>query len=412
MYKGKKSLKNILVITQYYYPENFIINGLVKNLANKDCKVCVYTGYPSYPHKEIYDDQNLKYKSINQNIEIKRYPIFLRRNGRINLSLHYVSYIVMGIICSYKVLNKKMKWDSIFVFQTSPVTVILIGAWIKLFTKTKMITWVQDLWPDSIFSHFYSSNNKYPLNSFFRKIISKICIKIYSFSDILLAQSNSYKKELKNNLYNKRIELVFNTIEDQNLYLQKKIITKENKKTLKIVSAGNFSTTIPYDIFINAICSLKERYDNDIVWNFYGNGTKFEYFRNLIDKYKCHDVVRLHGTVEQEKLPEIMMQNDLFLVGLIDEKLISRTCPSRLIYAMANAMPIIASAKGEIAKILDEAQCGFISSPDNYVELTNNIIKFKNMTENEIIDMSNKSFKFYNKNFKKDMVFEKIYNLL
>ena len=79
---------------------------------------------------------------------------------------------------------------------------------------------------------------------------------------------------------------------------------------------------------------------------------------------------------------------------------------------MANAMPIIASAKGEIAKILDEAQCGFISSPDKYVELTNNIIKFKNMTENEIIDMSNKSFKFYNKNFKKDMVFEKIYNLL
>ena len=34
------------------------------------------------------------------------------------------------------------------------------------------------------------------------------------------------------------------------------------------------------------------------------------------------------------------------------------------------------------------------------------------LQENEMITMSNRSLEFYDKNFKKDMVFEKIYNLL
>ena len=34
------------------------------------------------------------------------------------------------------------------------------------------------------------------------------------------------------------------------------------------------------------------------------------------------------------------------------------------------------------------------------------------MKEDELISISNKSFEYYNKNFEKEMVFEKIYNLL
>ena len=192
-------MKNILIVTQYFYPENFIVNSLSENLASRGCKVCVYTGYPSYQHKKFYQNKNFDYPKLHKNIEIERYPVFLRRSGRIAISLHYLIYLIMGICFSYKILIKKSKWDAIFVFQTSPVTVILIGAWLKIITKTKLITWVQDLWPDSVFSHFYSSSKKYPLNSFLRNLVSKICIKIYSFSDILLAQSISYKKELKKN---------------------------------------------------------------------------------------------------------------------------------------------------------------------------------------------------------------------
>lgn len=403
-------MKKILIVTQYFYPENFIINGLAEYLANKNCKVCVYTGYPSYPHKKFYRDKTYEYKYKNKNIEIIRYPVFRRRSGRINLSLHYISYLVMGVLNSYRVLKNQSKWDKIFIFQTSPITVILIAAWLKLFSKASLITWVQDLWPDSVFSHFYSSNKKYPLDRFSRKFISWICMKIYSTSDILLAQSNMYKEELSNKLSNKDIKLIFNTIDDKNLNANHKTFSKKDK--LKIISAGNFSTTIPYDIFIEAIKILKIKLKNEIIWNFYGNGTMLNYFRELVNKNNLSDVVKIHGRVEQDKLPQILKQNDVFLLGLIDEDLVSRTCPSRLIYAMANGLPIIASAKGEIAKILLDSHSGFCSNPNNKEELVNNIFKLRNMNDAQLETLSINSLKYYNQNFEKNLVFDKIFNLL
>ena len=38
--------------------------------------------------------------------------------------------------------------------------------------------------------------------------------------------------------------------------------------------------------------------------------------------------------------------------------------------------------------------------------------RYKNMSDNEKHNISNNSLKFYKKNFQKDMLFEKIYNLL
>ena len=140
-----------------------------------------------------------------------------------------------------------------------------------------------------------------------------------------------------------------------------------------------------------------------------------EHSLNILKKVYLNDiddVVNLPGIVSQSQLPKIMFKNDLFILGLIDEPLISKTCPSRLIYAMANSMPVIACANGEIARIVSESNCGFLSNPNDYDKLVSNIIKYKNMSANEKYNISNNSLKFYKKNFQKDMLFEKIYNLL
>ena len=406
-------MKNILIVTQYFSPENFIINQLAINLAEKECNVHVYSGYPSYPDRSNFVNKEInELSNIYKNITIHRYPIYHRRSGRINLVIHYLSYLLMGIIFSYKIISLNIKWHSILVFQISPITVILTGAWLKIFTKAKLITWVQDLWPDAVFSHFYSNKKKYPFNKKIREIINWFCIKIYSLSDLSLAQSLSYKDNLETNLKNKRVELVYNTIDDQNVEItaNRKLYSEFNN--LNIISAGNFSTTIPYDLFVNAIIKLKELYGKDIQWNFYGSGTQFEYFKKKVYSNDIDDVVNLLGIVSQSQLPKIMFKNDLFILGLIDEPLISKTCPSRLIYAMANSMPVIACANGEIARIVSESNCGFLSNPNDHDKLVSNIIKYKNMSANEKYNISNNSLNFYRKNFQKDMLFEKIYNLL
>ena len=49
----------ILVLSQYFWPENFRINELTKELKFKKIKVDVLTCKPSYPHKEIFKGKKL-----------------------------------------------------------------------------------------------------------------------------------------------------------------------------------------------------------------------------------------------------------------------------------------------------------------------------------------------------------------
>jgi hypothetical protein len=55
-------IMHILIVTQYFWPENFRINDLTAELVNRGHKVTILTGQPNYPEGYIYTDY-LKKKS-------------------------------------------------------------------------------------------------------------------------------------------------------------------------------------------------------------------------------------------------------------------------------------------------------------------------------------------------------------
>ena len=48
----------ILVVSQYFYPENFRINDLCFSLQQKGHEISVLTGKPNYPQGKLYEDFN------------------------------------------------------------------------------------------------------------------------------------------------------------------------------------------------------------------------------------------------------------------------------------------------------------------------------------------------------------------
>ena len=52
--KGHAEKVNILIVTQYFWPENFRINDLASGLLERGHKVEVVTGIPNYPGGEIF----------------------------------------------------------------------------------------------------------------------------------------------------------------------------------------------------------------------------------------------------------------------------------------------------------------------------------------------------------------------
>ncbi|MGB4509688.1 MAG: glycosyltransferase WbuB, partial [Syntrophomonadaceae bacterium] len=102
--------KHILVLTQYFYPEQSRINDICTEWVNKGYKVTVITGIPNYPQGKYYDGYGLfkKRKEIYNGIKIIRIPLIPRGNNSIMLSLNYISFVVSGF---FWMLLTKIKAD-------------------------------------------------------------------------------------------------------------------------------------------------------------------------------------------------------------------------------------------------------------------------------------------------------------
>ena len=87
----------ILIVTQYFWPENFRINDLAIELVNRGYMVDILTGQPNYPDGKFYDGYSFKFsKESYSGINIIRVPIIPRGANYLTLSLNYISYSLIA----------------------------------------------------------------------------------------------------------------------------------------------------------------------------------------------------------------------------------------------------------------------------------------------------------------------------
>src|SRR5690348_164674 len=75
---------NILVVSQYFYPESFRVNDLVQTLVASGHRVTVLTAQPNYPKGEFFAGYSpfSNWRQKYQGAEVLRVPIFPRGKGR------------------------------------------------------------------------------------------------------------------------------------------------------------------------------------------------------------------------------------------------------------------------------------------------------------------------------------------
>jgi len=176
----------ILILTQYFWPENFRINDLAVGLAQKGHEVTVATGIPNYPGGKYFDGYGL-FKKIRQEykgVKIIRLPMIPRgRDSKLPLALNYASFMISELIFSPFLCRGK--FDLIF-FSLSPVAEGIPAMLLKLIKKASLVFWVQDLWPESL------SAAKVFNNRALHRIVRKVVLLIYKSCDKILVQSRSF----------------------------------------------------------------------------------------------------------------------------------------------------------------------------------------------------------------------------
>ncbi|GAA5361900.1 glycosyltransferase family 4 protein [Streptococcus uberis] len=372
--------KHILVISQYFYPEQFRINDICKTWVKNGYRVTVVTGIPNYPEGKFYNGYsfNKKRKEMWKGVEIIRLPIIPRGNSSIQLMLNYISFVVSGFFWSK---FSKLKPDLVFTFEVSPMTQALLGSWFSKRKSLPNFLYVQDLWPENL-EIVAGVKNKVIL-----KIINKMVDFIYSSATEIFTTSPSFV----DSIVNREIKVEASKVHYWPQYAEEfyvPIKKKTNSKNFKIVFTGNIGYAQGLNILPDVASILNsDKYQFVIV----GEGRYKEQLQKIIKHKNVESNFEFISKQKPEKIPEILAECDIAFVSFADNELFNKTIPAKLQSYMACGMPILASAKGEVKKIVNDANCGICVENGNINQIAEAIF----ILEQSNLDNLRKSSRLY-----------------
>lgn len=385
----------ILVISQYFWPENFRINELVKDLQSRGHKITVFTGLPNYPNGKIFSGY-CKYGWRTDNYDgiiVKRVPLIARGSGsRVRLAFNYLSFVFFS--CISAPFSLRDKYDVIFVYEPSPITVCLPAILIKKIKKTSIILWVQDLWPESL-----SATGAVKSASFVR-LVSYLVKYIYHACDLILVQSNAFISSITRlGIDEKKINYFPNSAEK----LYRPISSQEINNSFdlpegfRIIFAGNIGSAQSIGTILEAASILK--YNTSIQWIIIGDGRKKRWLEDKIEEKQLKASMHLVGYKPLDDMPYYFAKADVLLATLRREPIFSLTVPSKIQSYLACGKPIVAAIDGETARVIEDSGGGISVSAESAEELAAAILCIFNMSVEERIEMGTHGRKYFEDHF-------------
>ncbi|EXJ23314.1 putative glycosyltransferase [Alkalibacterium sp. AK22] len=387
--------KHILVIAQYFYPEQFRINDICVEWVKKGYEVTVITGIPNYPQGKYYPGYSLfkKRKETYNGVNIVRIPLVPRGNSKLMLALNYLSFVISGFFWE---LFTKIKADYVFIFEVSPMTQALPGVWYAKRRKLPCYLYVQDLWPENV-EIITGVKNKHIINT-----IGKMVDYIYKNCSKIFATSESFVNAIRSRgVADDKVEYWPQYAEDFYQPLDT-INTPEipSDEYFNIVFAGNIGEAQGLNILPKTAELLKDQ-SCKVRFNIIGDGRYKEELIRLVAASGVSNYFNFIPRQPASKIPHFLAASDAAFLGLSDSPLFKMTIPAKLQSYMACGIPTVASAAGETAKIIEESKSGLCGAPGDANILASNISKLINSDELELESMRVNARNYYNENFDK-----------
>lgn len=391
----------ILVITQYFYPENLRINDIVFSLQKRGHSVEVITGKPNYPEGNYfpgYSWEGPNVEFLNQ-VKINRANLLLRKKGKgLNLFLNYLSFVIFGAL---KIFSLKNKFDNIFIYAPSPITVGILGVIAAKKFKCKSNLWVHDLWPESV-KVAGGINNKLILG-----IIEIMTRLIYRFSDQILVQSPFFKFYLQKQKVDLRKVKYYPYYAEEFYKPVPKIhgISKKFPSGFNLVFAGNIGVSQDFDTIIETFEKLRNEKINLIIL---GEGRDKKRVQNLISKKGLENKFLFFGAYSPREMPDYFSCADALLITLKKAEIFSYTLPGKLQSYLACGKPIIGAIDGIGRKVIDDSGAGLCSETGNPTELAKQILKMSRSSLQQRNKFSKNALDYFKNNFEKEKLLKKL----
>jgi len=395
----------VLVVTQYFWPENFRINDVAEGLVAAGHDVTICTGIPNYPKGEFFAGYGwfTNLRQEKNGYRIIRIPLLSRGSaGQIRLVVNYLSFAFFA--CILAPIKLRGDFDVVLCYQLSPVTVGLPAIVMKLFKKAPLLLWVQDLWPESL-SATGAIKSRMALS-----IVAKLVRFIYSYCDLILVQSQAFLSPVEAMCVpSYKIVYMPNTAEAFYQPLVLRADAQEKKlmpEGFIVMFAGNIGAAQDFESIIDAACLLRE--ETDIKFVVLGDGRALQRAEAKVEELGLDGKVVFLGRYPTEMMPAFLAAADVMLVALRNDPAFSYTIPSKVQSYLACARPIIAALGGEGARIVEESGAGFAVPPGVPAALAVAIKKVRKYLRPLREEMGSNGRKYFETNFSRERLIEKL----
>jgi len=396
--------KHILVISQYFYPEQFRINDICTEWVKRGYKVTVVTGIPNYPQGKYYKGYGIfkKRREVYNGIEIIRIPLIPRGRNAIMLVLNYLSFVISGTL--WKIFTR-IKADYVFIYEVSPMTQALPGVWYAKKRSIPCYLYVTDLWPENV-EIVAGIRNKLILGAIgiIVDYIYKRCNKIFTSSQSFIYAINERGVDID------KLEFWPQYAEDFYVPIDRGMVNITEipqDGVFNIIFAGNIGVAQGLDILPKTAKILKEKNIN-VRFNIVGDGRYKDTLINMVREYNVSEMFNFIPKQPPTRIPEFMSVCDAALISLSKSKAFSLTLPAKTQSCLACGIPIIVAADGEIQEVIRKANAGVCSNAGDAEMLATKISELVIKSPEELMEMAKNAYEYSKQNYDKSKLLSRM----
>ena len=324
---------------------------------------------------------------------IFRVPVAPRRQGR----AVYMILNDLSFLASVSLVGPWLLWgqrfDVIFVNGISPILWAIPGGVLKKFQRAAIVTWVRDLWRQSLQATGFVRNWRILV------MAGAVVRWIYRRIDLLLVQSLGLAPIVQAMASKAPVEYHPNARE-----LAIGPVQPVGAQAFRldpgfnVVFAGNMGTVQVQvqvqvqDALLQAAELLLPHPQVRLV--FVGSGCQSEWLRPQIEQRGLVNV-RFYGRFSPQDLPGILAQASALLVSLTSSPALSQTVPSKGQAYLTAGRPIVASLDGEGTRVVEESGAGLACASEDASALAQAILKLQTMLEVELKRMGESGKRYY-----------------
>ena len=344
----------ILIITQYYFPEQFQINEIAPELVKRGHEVTVLCGVPNYPKGVVFDGYesrdgiNRKEREYFEQTGVRVIHVDQTPRGKNPLSLvrNYISFAKN----SKKIVRQlEGNFDVVLGYQLSPITSMEAALEYKRLHGTPVVFYTLDIWPVSAEGLLKSKKNPLMIP------INRLSKRIYRGADKIVVTSRPFIDYLHrvNGIPMEKMAYLPQHAGSDMLEMD---LNAEANGIADFMFAGNLGKGQRVDVIIKAAAILGRR--NDYKIHIVGDGRMRRDLENLVKAYGLDDNVIFYGNQQRKDMPRFYKKADVLLITLRGNNEVGDTMPGKLQMYMTTGKPILGAINGAAGEVIREAQCG------------------------------------------------------